>query len=92
MMDAHAGQRLQLRSEDVAWREVEGEIVVLDLTGGVYLSINDSGAALWSRLTEGATRAELADALVSEYEIDRDLALRDVDAFVAMLAEHKLLA
>src|SRR4051794_11047269 len=85
MTHREVDQRLRLRSDQLAWREVEGEIVVLDLTGGVYLSINDSGVALWMRLAEGATRTELAETLVGEYEVDGDLALRDVDAVIALL-------
>ena len=49
------------------------------------LSLNESGVLLWKALEQGGDRETLADALLSEYEVDREQALSDVDEFVAAL-------
>ena len=83
---------LRVRADALEWREVEGEIVALDLRRSQYLAINPSGAALWPALLEGASREELVERLCAEAGIDREAAGPDVDAFLAQLADHDLLA
>ena len=90
-MSSGEGAILRAREQDIAWRRVESEIVVLDLRRNAYLSINASGVTLWERMQAGATRAELVAHLVEVHAIDRARADADVAAFVAMLAEKGLL-
>jgi hypothetical protein len=82
---------LRLRSDDLEWREVEGEVVALDLRSATYIAINQTGARLWSTLAFGATRDELVDLLVEEYAIPRTQAQSDADAFVEMLDQQDML-
>jgi coenzyme PQQ synthesis protein D (PqqD) len=82
---------LRLRDTDLEWREVEGEVVALDLRSSNYVAINQSGAKLWEALASGATREQLIDILVAEFAIARELAGSDTDAFVQMLAEQGML-
>jgi len=51
------------------------------------LTLNDSGAMLWQKLEQGADRDGLVEALLEEYEVSREQAQSDVDAFLATLAE-----
>lgn len=83
---------LRLRDDALAWREVEGEVVALDLRTLNYLGVNQTGAVLWPALAEGTTRDELVQRLVAAFGIDEASAARDLDAFLASLAEHGFLA
>ena len=83
--------RIKLRGEDLAWRELDGEIIVVDLRSSRYLNVNSTGATLWPRLAQGATQNELVNALVETFAIPSDQALRDVSAFVQMCVERDLL-
>lgn len=49
------------------------------------LSLNDSGVLLWRALENGGNRNTMADALLAEYEVEREQALADVDEFLAIL-------
>jgi hypothetical protein len=82
---------LQLRDADLDWREVEGELVALDLRESRYLAINRSGRVLWAALAEGATRDQLVERLVEAFGIERARAAADVDAFTAELESRDLL-
>lgn len=84
-------ERLKLDESTVAWRLVDDEVVALDLSDSMYLGINPSGARLWKRLIDGATRDELVDELVTGFGIEHDRAAADVDAFLASLRERALL-
>lgn len=73
---------LRLRESHIIWREVDGETLVLDLRDSMYLSVNESAGVLWRVLAGGTTRDGLIDALATEYDLDRDEAAADVDAFL----------
>ena len=45
----------RLRQQDLAWRVVEAEAIVLDNRTWQYLSVNQTGAALWQLLSEGTS-------------------------------------
>jgi hypothetical protein len=51
------------------------------------LTLNDSGALLWQTLEKGGDREALADALTGTYDVSREEALQDADAFVAKLVQ-----
>jgi Coenzyme PQQ synthesis protein D (PqqD) len=81
----------RLRRDGLHWREIAGEAIVLDVPASLYLSANPAGTLLWNELAEGATRDRLAGRLMEEYDIARDRAERDVDAFLAGLSERGFL-
>lgn len=82
---------IRLREEALEWREVEGEIVALDLRAQTYLAINRSGAAIWAMLAAGSTFDGLVSKLMERFDVDRQSAAVDVNAFLDELEEHDLL-
>ena len=82
---------LRLRLNDLEWREIEGEIVILDLKSSSYMAINNTGRVIWKALTSGATRAQLVAELIGAFSIHEEVAERDVDEFLESLEEAHLL-
>ena len=82
---------LKLRADNLEWREVEGEVIVLDLEGSVYMSLNGSGAVCWRALADGATRDQVVERVTESFDVDGERAERDVDAFLAELTSRGLL-
>ena len=82
---------LRLRSHGLEWREVDGEVIALDIPGAVYLGANQSASGLWDALAQGATREQLVERLMAGYRIGRADAERDVDAFISQLRDRGLL-
>ena len=83
---------LRLRTEDLDWREIDSDIVILDGREATYLTLNGSGALLWRLLATNVTRDELVEALLETYEVDHPTAEADTDAFLAALSEQGFLA
>ena len=55
--------------------------------------LNETGAFLWKKMTEAdRTVDELVDALLAEYEVDRETATRDVENLVNQFRESGILA
>jgi hypothetical protein len=82
---------IRLRTGDLEWRDVEGGIVAVDLEASVYLAVNRTGSLLWPMLADGARREDLIARLASEFHLDEEAAARDVDTFLAALANQGLL-
>ena len=56
------------------------------------IRLNETGAFLWNHLTEkDCTEEELIDALLSEYDVDRETAGKDVHRIVESLRENNIL-
>lgn len=55
------------------------------------LHLNETGAFLWKQMAEkDCTEEELVAALLAEYEVDTDVAKRDVHALVAQMRDAGL--
>jgi hypothetical protein len=83
---------LTLRESELPWRQVEGDVVALDLAASRYLGVNATGALLWERLAAGTTEADLVAALAAAHPQAQDRAAADVAAFLGELRRRGLLA
>jgi Coenzyme PQQ synthesis protein D (PqqD) len=82
---------VKLRDDRIHWREIDTEVVAVDVDSSTYLSTNGSGALLWLELAQGTTRNALIERLAQAYLIDADRAREDVDSFLADLRGQGLL-
>jgi hypothetical protein len=85
------GEKLHLKVDEVVWREVEEELIVLELSSTTYLSLNGSAKQLWLRLADGATSEELATMLTDLYQISPEQARTDAESFLSNLTDRKLI-
>ena len=54
------------------------------------MSLNETGAFLWKLLEAGAEKGDLIENLIKEYDIDRQIASKDVSLFLSQLQEKAL--
>jgi hypothetical protein len=85
-------EQLRLRPEALVWREIDNELIAVDVAASSYLSANPSGSLLWQMLAGGTTRTKLIDRLVETFDISEERAASDVDAFLRSLEARELLA
>ncbi len=77
-------------------REILGETIAVP-TGSAaeqlsgLVSLNETAAFLFSRLQTEHTADELVDALLAEYDTDRQTAEQDVQQFLDVMRAHHLL-
>jgi len=82
---------IKLRSQEVSWREVEGEAVVLDMRSSTYFQANRSATVLLKALVDGAEHQQLVDRLVTAYGLAPEQAAADVGWFLSELERRGLL-
>lgn len=77
-------------------RQVAGNSIVIAvgdeaLNFNGIITINGSGTFLWEKLAEGAEKDELLAAMLSEYNIDKETAKKDIDEFIEKLKNANLI-
>lgn len=77
-------------------REIVGEYVMIPMGAGALafsgmIATSETGALIVEALKNDVTREELAERIMSEYEVDADTAYGDLDAFLAELKQLDLL-
>lgn len=55
------------------------------------ISLNETGALLYTKLTAGSDKAELVSALTTEYDVSAEEAAGDVAEFLAQMTELGIL-
>ncbi len=77
--------------DQVISKKLQSEEVLLELRSGTYYGLNDTGTYIFDQIKKGSSAATIANALVTEYEIEPEQAKRDVEAFLAELKSESLL-
>ncbi|MBO5883931.1 MAG: PqqD family protein [Clostridia bacterium] len=71
-------------------REVAGQSVVIALGAAAksyngMIRLNDTAKLIWQCLEKGQDKDAIVDAILSEYDVDRELAENDFDKFINAL-------
>lgn len=64
--------------ETVIAQTIAGETVIIDLSGGLYFSLDPIGTRIWELLAQGASMREIATQMHAEYDVSRDTLECDV--------------
>ena len=77
-------------------REIAGENILIPVGATALriqgmISLTESGVLLWNRLQTECTEEDLVDAVLEEYDVDRETAEADVQAFLNQLRTLELL-
>jgi Coenzyme PQQ synthesis protein D (PqqD) len=67
-----------------------GETMLLDLAGGSYYTLNESGALVWDLLRQGTTLGEIVDALEARYDAPRERIEADATTMTSELIAASL--
>jgi len=82
--------RLPTPVDDVVYRELNGEIVLLHLgTDNIY-ALNETGARFWELLAAGSDRTAIRAQLLQEFAVEPAELDVEIDALVAELARAGL--
>jgi hypothetical protein len=78
-------------SDDVVYRELAGESVLLNLTSGIYFGLDEVGTRIWYLLAEHRDSEKIIPMLIAEYDVGEAQLRRDVAGLIAQLSEQGLL-
>ena len=77
-------------------REIAGDTILVPVGKSVYDSnglfvLNELGGFLWDRLPEASDVETLVDAVLEEYDVSREEATTDIEAFLEKLREMDIM-
>jgi hypothetical protein len=77
--------------DNYSWRDVNNELVVLNLQSGEYFTFNDVGRLIWISVNDGKRVEDITKLVVEQYATTEDKAQADVKAFISNLLSEGLL-
>ena len=77
-------------------REIAGDYALIPVGDTVIknnglFSLSETGARIWELLPQADSAEELVEALLEEYDVDRETLSRDVDEFLEQLRQLEIL-
>jgi hypothetical protein len=68
------------------FQEVEGELVLLDMQGERYYTLDDVGTRCWQLLADHGDIDRVVAAMLTEFDVDEATLRSDLDALIAKLS------
>lgn len=86
---------MKIKSDFILRKVADSYVVVpvgkLTLNFNGIINLNETGAFLFNALQEGAEREELIERMYNEYDVSREKAAADIDAFIEKVREADVL-
>jgi len=83
--------RLEPNGEEVAAKVIDGEAIIINLTTGMYFSLDGVGALVWESLTEGRSVEQVVGEVTRRYVVGREQAGPDVTRLAAEFVSEGLM-
>jgi hypothetical protein len=84
-------ESIVVASKNQVSSDLAEEAVILDLESGTYYGLDAVGFRIWDLVQEPRTVATIVNAIVAEYDVDRERCERDVLALLDRLAATGLI-
>lgn len=83
--------RYRVHEQEVAAKVIDGEAIIINLTTGVYYSLDPTGSEVWS-LVEGRHDVDtIVSHLCGRFDVPESTCRSDVERLVEQLLEEKLI-
>ena len=79
------------RSDELVWREIEGEVVILTADGHQIHTLNKVGSAIWELIDGTRNIKELISLICKRFDVSFEVAQTDVLEFAEQLVAKEIL-
>ena len=79
-------------AEDILFRYVENEAVLLHIPSGMYYSLNETSIKFWEALREQQPLVPVIEKITAEYEVEESQVLSDLKTFLQDLLDYGLIS
>ena len=83
-------QRVQPNKQEVAAKVMDGEAILINLSNGVYYSMDKVGAVVWELIEKDYNVEEIIEAVAARYEVSTEQVQTDVARLAEQLVEENL--
>ena len=83
--------RIYRKNEKIAWRIVEDDGVLLNLSTGYYYTLNEVGRFLWETLDGKKPLSDILTDIIGCYDVDTETAKSDMITLIEDLLQEGLI-
>lgn len=83
-------EKMYARNNDFVFNEVDGELVMMNLENGAYVSLNESGKSIWHILETPKNANEIIELLLQEFEVSPEVCSLEVHDFLAKMLDKNV--
>jgi len=83
-------QQLRPNEKEVAAKVMDGEAILINLSNGIYYSMDRVGSLIWEMIEKSSSVEEMTAAISARYDIPPEQARTDVERLVGELVDEKL--
>ena len=76
---------------NITYRVIDGEAVILNLDKGYYYSLNEVGTRIWEAIDKKKSLNEMLDSLKEEYQVPAEQLKSDLLGLIKDLEKEELL-
>jgi hypothetical protein len=91
-MKIEPAQRYQHNGDELASTIIDGDAVVVNMSTGVYYSLDNTAGAIWQMIGDGYSLAGIASRLAAMYDTTPEQAFADAERLMMLLLEENLIA
>ncbi len=81
---------LQVRTEEVAAKVMDGEAIIINLANGVYYSMDKVGGLIWEAIEKQSSLSAIIAETVARYEVSSERAEADIQRIAEELLQENL--
>ena len=82
--------RLRPNEEEVAGKVMDGEAIIINLSNGIYYSMDKVGGLIWELIDGRYSLEEMVTALCALYDVSAEKAKSDVERLLGELVQENL--
>jgi hypothetical protein len=79
------------KGENYLANEIDGEVVMMNIETGLYVSLNNTGKVIWDLLDTPKSIQTIIDLLVNTYKITLEQCTTDVVPFIEQMMQQEIL-
>lgn len=86
-----ASESIYKAPDNYSWRDVNNELVVLNLQSGEYFTFNEVGRTIWLLINDSKSVEEITRSVTEQYATSEEKAGSDVRSFISNMLREGLL-
>jgi hypothetical protein len=81
---------LRSNEEEVAAKVIDGEAIIINLSNGIYYSMDKVGGFIWEMIEGRHSLQTIVESISTRYDVSTEQARADVERLVAELVQENL--
>ncbi|MBW4890007.1 PqqD family peptide modification chaperone [Mucilaginibacter sp. HMF5004] len=82
---------IQRNTDNLLTSEVGDELVMMDMDGGNYISLNKTGRVIWEQIEQPVKVGDMVNRLTTRFDIDKETCAADTLEYLENMLAQKVI-